>query len=233
LHFRNPESIPDILQRDMEKTPSDFIELGRLFRPHDPNRNPEESAAESYLSWSDYQYGSQWPALIQTPGIHVILGEAGSGRTYEFKGKANALRSEAKKAFYLSLHKLVSESLADQMSDDDKRALSGWQQGEGEAFFFLDAVDESKLTKISHFREALDKFVSGIGPAISRARVFISSRVKDWFPATDRRNVVEAFGLDQQSGNQSADDGDDATSNRALHVWSIAALDLCSCACCA
>jgi hypothetical protein len=213
--------------------PSDYIDLGRRFLSHDENAVPNEAANASYLfQWGqDNTFG--WDELLKTRGVHVVLGEAGSGRTYEFKAKARALRSEGKTAFFLSLHRLVSETLEQQMDAAEHRAFSIWLKGSGAAYFFLDAVDESKLTRNCHFREVLDKLGLALAPAISRAHIFISSRVKDWLPVTDRRNVIEAFGLTQEPPNKNSWKDTDTEEPEAilqsdvnlLDVWNIAVLD--------
>lgn len=179
----------------MDKTPSDFIDIGRRFRPHDESKAAETAAAESYLDTWGTIATVGWEKLIEKEGVHIVLGEAGSGRTYEFKAKANALRASGETAFFISLHRLSQTPLSRLLDISEVEQLEAWLKGGHRAFFFLDAVDESKLTRNSQFREALDALGKVISPAVSRARIFISSRVKDWLPETDRRHVVEAFDL--------------------------------------
>lgn len=213
----------------MDKTPSDYIALDRWFRPHSETTAPDEEAAKSYLSWGR-SHACGWPDVIGKGRVHVVLGEAGSGRTYEFKAKANSLRSEGKIALYLSLHKLATEPFEEQLDAQERSVLAAWKSGEGDAYLFLDAVDESKLTKVSHFRDALNKVGTALGEAVPRAHVFISSRVKDWLPNTDRRHVIEALDLVREPKSQASEDdeGDEehpSVANHSVQVWVICALE--------
>ena len=93
-----------------------------------------------------------WPELLTSEGVQVILGEAGSGRTYEFQARADALQTKGNKAFFVSLHRLTTEPLEDQLSAAEQDAFSVWRGAKDEGWFFLDAVDESKLHMASDFQ---------------------------------------------------------------------------------
>lgn len=212
----------------MDKTPSDYIALDRRFRSHDEKRRVDDAAAESYLTHWGRSELTDWIKMLTMPGIHVVLGEAGSGRTYEFKALANALITENKEAFFLSLHKLATMDVSQVMDTDDHQRLKHCLESNREAWFFLDAVDESKLQRVSQFREALDKFAALIRPGRGKARVFLSSRVKDWLPMTDRRHVQEALGILCAPATRDSDE-DEASEppgkQLQVHVWTIAPLD--------
>ncbi|HRH95485.1 MAG TPA: hypothetical protein PLB55_06095 [Prosthecobacter sp.] len=217
----------------MEKTPSDYIDLGRLFRAHDEKAAADDAAAESYLSHWSRSGLTAWPELLEMPGVQIVLGEAGSGRTYEFRAKANKLRTEGKEAFFLSLHKLATMEARQAMDTEDLQRLSSCLGAGRDVWFFLDAVDESKLQRAGQFREALDRLASLIRPGRGQARIIISSRVKDWLPVTDRRHVLEAFDHLIPKKNGEADtevEPEDEKSGSsapksAIHVWTIAPLD--------
>ncbi|HBJ85807.1 MAG TPA: hypothetical protein DDZ88_18420 [Verrucomicrobiales bacterium] len=217
----------------MEKTPSDYIDLGRLFRAHDEKAAADDAAAESYLSHWSRSGLTAWPELLEIPGVQIVLGEAGSGRTYEFRAKANKLRTEGKEAFSLSLHKLATMEARQAMDAEDLQRLSSCLEAGRDVWFFLDAVDESKLQRAGQFREALDRFASLIRPGRGQARIIISSRVKDWLPVTDRRHVLEAFDHLIPKKNGEADtevepedeESGSSAPKSAIHVWTIAPLD--------
>lgn len=217
----------------MEKTPSDYIDLGRLFRAHDEKAAADDAAAESYLSHWSRSGLTAWPELLEMPGVQIVLGEAGSGRTYEFRAKANKLRTEGKEAFFLSLHKLATMEARQAMDAEDLQRLSSCLEAGRDVWFFLDAVDESKLQRAGQFREALDRFASLIRPGRGQARIIISSRVKDWLPVTDRRHVLEAFDHLMLKKNGEADtevepedeESGSSAPKSAIHVWTIAPLD--------
>ncbi|MES2737517.1 MAG: hypothetical protein V4672_14435 [Verrucomicrobiota bacterium] len=213
----------------MEKTPLDYIDLGRHFRRHDEQEAADEAAAASYLSSWERQHLEKWPTLLAKPGVHIVLGEAGSGRTYEFKARANVLRAEGREAFFLSLHKLATLGLSQAIEVEDHQRLIKCIRDHQDICFFLDAVDESKLQRVAQFREALDKFASLIQGGTGKATIFISSRVKDWLPATDRRHVQEAFGLVKEDSAANSElnnnEGKSPKARTGVHVWTIAPLD--------
>src|SRR2546430_6458107 len=55
----------------------------------------------------------------------------------------------------------------------------------------LDSVDESKIRRAADFYAALDKVLAAIGPARDRIQIFISSRISEWQPVTDRQRSEE------------------------------------------
>src|SRR5687767_13314805 len=121
----------------MDCAPSDFIELNRRFRRHDEARPSDQAAGDSYLMrWGPS--GDSWQELLGKPGVHVILGEAGSGRTYEFGARADLLRSKGQDAFFVSLHRLTNEPFANLLGDK-RSAFLAWRKDKGDAWFFLDA----------------------------------------------------------------------------------------------
>ncbi len=66
------------------------------------------------------------------------------------------------------------------MGAEDNRIFQNWLNSEyGDAYFFLDAVDELKLRKGS-WRVTLNKLQRLIGPNIDRVRLFVSCRPLDW-----------------------------------------------------
>jgi hypothetical protein len=219
----------------MGGAPSDYIELNRRFRRHDESQSVEAAGAMSFLS--DEEPGTGWEELLTSQGVHVILGEAGSGRTYEFQARADALQAKGNKAFFVSLHRLTTEPLEDQLSAAEQASFRVWRDTKGEGWFFLDAVDESKLQRASDFRLALNRFNAALGRGRNRARIFISSRIKDWLPRTDQRHVTEAFELIGESVREAAreigEDEDESTNpdvsekkkDSLLQVWTISPLN--------
>ncbi len=178
------------------RRPSDYCELGRRFVQFKPTGDVEDYVASSYygdlaflgrgsVGWEDLQAGQ---------GVSVILGEPGSGRSYEFKAQAQALSDQEKFGFYLELHKLLSTPGRDLLDESEKNAFAAWEQSFERATFFLDAVDEAKLERVSDFQAALEAFSKLVGLRLERARIFISSRISEWLPDVDLRLVSEILG---------------------------------------
>lgn len=175
--------------------PSDYCELDRRFVQFKHEANTDDFALQSYDSHSAYfEWGSLgWGELIGKPGGAVILGEPGSGRSYEFKARCQNLVEQGKTAFYLELHRLVDATPVEILGSQDAPRLESWQQSNDAGVFFLDAVDEAKLERVSDFGLALGNFSRSLGVHRSRSTVLISSRISEWSPEADLRLVAETL----------------------------------------
>jgi len=60
-----------------------------------------------------------------------------------------------------------------------------WLAEEKEAYFFLDSVDEARLTSHTAFDIALRRFSNTIGESLNRAKIFVSCRVRHWRATAD------------------------------------------------
>ena len=129
-----------------------------------------------------------WPELLKQPRV-VILAEAGSGKTREMREQAKRLAAQGKFAFFVALESLDREALTGTMSADEERAFEAWKaDGRSTAWFFLDSVDELKLTQ-GKLDRALGRFAKAIDGHLDRARVVISCRPSDWRPVLDLATV--------------------------------------------
>ncbi|HDR9008682.1 hypothetical protein [Burkholderia vietnamiensis] len=117
----------------------------------------------------------------------IVLGEPGSGKSEELK----AQRQKRAESFLLGLERLVNEPVAHILSEDEMERFRRWQRGDGDALFLLDAVDESKLRHDDDFAYAIERLSKEIGPALSRCRFVVTSRVSEWRAETDLRIVME------------------------------------------
>ena len=57
--------------------------------------------------------------------------------------------------------------------------------GNKEAYFFLDSVDEARLNSHTAFEIALRRFATKIGERLDRAKIFVSCRVSNWRATED------------------------------------------------
>ena len=114
----------------------------------------------------------------------ILLAEAYSGKTEEFRHQCEALQAGGKRAFFLRIEDLDqgSEQALDRQSSD---LIRSWLAAPDEAWFFLDSVDEARLNR-KNFETALRLFAKEIGDAGERAHIFVSCRVTDWRGAEDR-----------------------------------------------
>ncbi len=116
-----------------------------------------------------------WPDLLKSDRV-LIISQAGSGKTYECETQQRRLWAEGEPAFMLELADLAAHNLEDQLSPEEEQRLQQWRLSQADvATFFLDSIDELKLTQGS-FRTALKRLAKAIGGQLARARVVITSR---------------------------------------------------------
>ncbi len=124
-----------------------FIELDRRFRDL---TDKEREDPELLASWGDSKLyaGSSWDELLESERV-IILAEAGSGKTCEMVAQKKRLISAGKIAFFIPIEVLDKEDVRGYlaMEHDELERFDAWiAHGEQSAWFFLDAVDELKLT---------------------------------------------------------------------------------------
>jgi hypothetical protein len=119
------------------------------------------------------------------------LGEAGSGKTSEFRYKASELAEERKYAFVLPVEAVARKGVAKSLDLAQSHALTAWLQSRDHAYFFLDSVDDSKL-KGHSLAEALTTLAHELEAGLGRARVLISSRGSDW-RSSDEEDVARLW----------------------------------------
>ncbi|CAH0128821.1 hypothetical protein [Stenotrophomonas lactitubi] len=116
-----------------------------------------------------------WPRLLESERI-LIVSEAGMGKTYECQGQQQRLWEEGRSAFFVELATLATDPLERQFSADEKHRFDNWKAAQTErAFFFLDSVDELKLTQRS-FETTLKQFAAALGDNLERACVVLTTR---------------------------------------------------------
>jgi hypothetical protein len=178
------------------KLNSGFVELDRRFHKIDTQREREESAFESYtaelfdLGLADS--GLNWDTLLENR-LAVILGEAGSGKTREFRQRADLLGATGNYAIFIPLEGIANRPLLDSLNSDKRQQFDAWKHGNNEGFFFADSVDEAKFRRIDDFLAALDSLSEAIGRDVERAKIFLSCRISEWRPETDASEVINRF----------------------------------------
>lgn len=166
---------------------SQYVELHRRFHELSAKEleDPEVFAAYSEHGWMQ---NLSWPDLLNRKRV-LLLAEGGSGKSREMENQAKLLRESDKFAFAIPL-----ELLADQAFEIDDESFPEWKAGNDPAWFFLDSVDELKLTG-TKFGNALSRFSKLVGPALNRARILISSRPHDWQATIDREQMEKHLPL--------------------------------------
>ena len=188
--------------------PAGYIEIDRRFSRLQGSDRREELASASYLGGSlvdSLTLG--WNELLKEPLV-VVLGEPGSGKSWEFRWRCAAFQQNGDAAFLIELERLVAGTFDTLLAPGDRERFQKWRRGSHVAWFFLDSVDEAKIRRSTDFYAALDKVVAAIGGAMDRARILISSRISEWRPETDRQEVLGRFGTALSRNRQEAEEND-------------------------
>jgi len=183
------------------RVPGGYVELERTFSNFQERDDLEQAAYENYFL-EFFETGISWNQLIQSQCV-VILAEAGSGKTWELRARAAALNKEDHTAFFIQLERLAQNSLENALSTIDYARLQSWQKQRSDAVFFLDAVDEAKITTRNALEVALNSFLRGIrSENLSRATVVLTSRISGWRGRDDRallRRLLNLFDHDSKT----------------------------------
>ena len=170
-----------------------FIDIQRRF--HDLTEEELEDT-ESLLAWSEYDFGPAvgWSDLLEDDRV-VLLAEAGAGKTVEMTEQAKRLVGEGRFAFFVPLESLDREPIVHLLSVADAKRFQEWKaDGRETAWFFLDSVDELKLTE-GKLDRALRELAKVIDGHAYRARVIISCRPSDWRPHLDLTTVRDRLAV--------------------------------------
>ena len=185
----------------------DYVDLSRLFVPLKRDADPT-------LEWGPYwgqKYGGwlDWNSLLCHWRV-VLLAEALSGKTKEFQNRVNALRQAGKLAFFASIEDLADDRFESALDDVQRDAFRSWTEaGAGEAWFFLDSVDEARLNN-KKLAAALRTFRDAISSAnLNRAHIIVSCRVSDWRGKADRESLQNELPYTPPKEHAAATDPDE------------------------
>ena len=177
-----------------------FVELNRYFVPIAKDVEPHleflrfwERKAPGWLDWSELR-GYQRV---------VLLAEASSGKSSEFRNQAEKLSAEGHTAFCLRIEELADQGFEAALDGNDAKVFKQWRNGTTEGWFFLDSVDEARLNR-KNFETALKRFNRDLDQSSERARVFISCRVTDWKGTEDRALIKSLLPAWERSEDTSA-----------------------------
>ena len=124
------------------------------------------------LGWSR---GTTWEDLLRSKRV-LVISEAGAGKTYECREQVRRLRDAGEPAFFVELTGLGQGDLRSLLDEEEEGRLDAWLSSQSDvAIFFLDSVDELRLT-LGSFEQALKRLKKGIGSQLGRARIVITTR---------------------------------------------------------
>lgn len=169
----------------------DYVDLDRRFREL---TEEERTNAHVLALLGDREplRGDGWPALLEMRRV-VMLAEAGSGKTSELRAQAARLNADGRRAFFIPIEVLDKESVRGYLATEpgEGERFDQWVKDQAEpGWFFLDAVDELKLTH-GKLTLAMGKLAEALGAARDRARIIVSCRPSDWRPVQDMATFQE------------------------------------------
>jgi hypothetical protein len=116
-----------------------------------------------------------WDELLRSDRV-LIVSEAGAGKTYECQAQQRRLWTAGEPAFFLELATLAGSSVREMLSQEEEDRFETWLRSQSEvATFFLDSIDELKLT-LGKFDQALKRLNKALAGQLGRARVIITTR---------------------------------------------------------
>ena len=140
-----------------------------------PDGKIEDADQHEFLVSLGWSRGISWNDLLRSKRI-LIVSEAGAGKTHECQEQSKRLSNAGEPAFFVELSSLATVDLRDLFDSEEAERLDSWiSSPDEESTFFLDSVDELKLTQHS-FKLALTRFKKGIKDQLHRAKIVITTR---------------------------------------------------------
>jgi len=162
------------------------VPLNRTFSPvpHDVATSEEEAFA---MHWG-LTNPKCWSDLEREYRV-IILADAGAGKTFETRGRAARAVEEGRTAFFIRIEDL-DDNFENAFEVGGESQFNEWVESSGEAWFFLDSVDEARLDNPMAFEKAIRCFAKRVKQASHRAHVYITSRPYAWRFKADR-NLID------------------------------------------
>lgn len=163
-----------------------YIELHRTF--HDLSKDKYENDDADISSLYPLSQRLGWPNLVKEHRV-IILSEAGSGKTFEIRKVARALREEGKPAFFLRLEH-IPRDFEDAFEVGTYEEFEKWLKSGEEGWLLLDSVDEARLRDPGDFELAIRNLSRRISTSKDRSHIIITGRTTAWRPKTDLAHCI-------------------------------------------
>ena len=140
-----------------------------------PEGKLSEADQQSFLVSLGWSRGMTWEDLLSSKRV-LMVSEAGAGKTYECRERAQRLWDAGEPTFFVELARLAEEDLRNLLDHDEEARLDAWLSSQSDiATFFLDSIDELRLS-LGSFQQALKRLRKAIGSQLNRARIVITTR---------------------------------------------------------
>lgn len=128
-----------------------------------------------------------WSVLLESDRV-LIVSEAGMGKTYECQRMQEQLWDEGRPAFFAELAVLGDATIEEGFDSDQLARFDAWQSAHTErAVFFLDSIDEAKLSP-KVFERAVRSIARSLRGHLDRATIVITTR-----PIAIDRQIIEKY----------------------------------------
>jgi hypothetical protein len=77
----------------------------------------------------------------------VLLAEAASGKSAEFRNQTETLRAAGSHAFFVTIEELADHGFEAALEPAGVEAFEQWRGGTSDGWFFLDSIDEARLNR--------------------------------------------------------------------------------------
>lgn len=134
----------------------------------------------------------------------IILADAGAGKTVEMRSRAELIQNSGRLAFFIRIENLMEEDFGWAFEVGSSDDFNEWLVTAEEAWFFLDSVDEARLTSPGAFNKAINRFSNKIKKCTHRAHIYISGRPYSWHFTTDRELVEHCLSFSVKNNYDSA-----------------------------
>jgi hypothetical protein len=197
------------------------ITLERQFAP--VPKSQEDVESDEILSVWGHVKPKTWDDMDHEYRC-VILAEAGAGKTEELRQHASVLASRGNPSFFIRIEDIEADFYK-AFEIGEETQFQTWLQSTGEAWFFLDSVDEARLENPRAFEKALRRFAKHIERVAHRAHIYLSSRPYAWRPREDRRLLDEILFLAAPQASEVGEEGQQSEPLSALTIYTMRPLD--------
>lgn len=152
-----------------------IVALNRRF--HEWGKD-EPSDPEFRLAMGLDEGGIGWEELLVKRRV-VLLAEAGSGKSTEISERARLYSASGRLTFQATLEDVGRDGLEGALSLSNRARLTEWRGSTGDAWFFIDSIDEAKSSGF-RFETVVRKLADGLLGAEERAHLILTGRITDW-----------------------------------------------------
>lgn len=190
----------------------------------------DTASEENFGMFLGFEKQKDWPDLEMEYRV-VILADAGAGKTFEMRAKAEYAIEQGRAAFFIRIEDL-DINFEDAFEIGTTQQFEQWLESTEDAWFFLDSVDEARLDNPGTFEKAIKLFSQRIKKASHRAHIYISSRPYAWRFQADKQIVERFFPFASSQQKESFEESEggsvsgEEVADGPLRVYQLRPLDL-------